>query len=403
MKIAKSFLTTALLLISLYSSAQGLYDGPWNGKLSLGDYSLTIAFNIGEKTTMDSPDEGVRGVPAEASVSPAGVLEIRVPSLNISYSGLLRGDIIAGTFTQNGQSLPLTLNRGELKRVRKQTPQPPFPYETVDYRFTNGDALLCGTLSLPQGWNRSTPCVIMVTGSGSQNRDEELMDHKPFAVIADALARCGIASLRYDDRGFAESTGDVKKATTKTFAEDAAAGIDSLHKSFDHVGVIGHSEGGTIAFMLASEGKPDFIVSLAGMADRGDSTVFRQSFKGALLYGMSDEQAEAVAQSTLQTFMKSGLPWTDYFVNLDPREFIPSIKCPALVLNGEKDVQVIPEFNAEIVRKLLPAADVRIYPDLNHLFQHCTTGAVLEYANIEETFSQEVLDDIIAWIRDLYK
>jgi pimeloyl-ACP methyl ester carboxylesterase len=187
------------------------------------------------------------------------------------------GESIMGTFKQHGQSFPLTIKPGLLKRNRPQTPAMPYPYQTQEVSFNNGDAILKGTLVIPENASRQTPVLLMVTGSGLQNRDEEIFEHKPFAVIADALARAGIATLRYDDRGFGESTGDVVNCTTEDLKNDAFAGVQLLRSRFDKVGVIGHSEGGTIALMLAAEKKVDFIVSLAGMAVSGKETLLWQN------------------------------------------------------------------------------------------------------------------------------
>ena len=232
------------------------------------------------------------------------------------------------------------------------------------------------------------------------------MEHKPFAVLSDALARSGISSLRYDDRECGGSTGVFDDATTADFASDAAAAVRYLRgRGFSKVGLIGHSEGGSIAFMLAGaenkdNGTPDFIVSLAGMADRGDSTIIRQTTRMFVLQGVPEKVAGFAAKMTYKKIAGGDQKWMDYFLALDPAPYIQRIECPVLALNGEKDSQVIPEYNLSKIQALCPAADCRLYPELNHLFQHCKTGLSSEYAHIEETMSEEVLGDICSWISE---
>lgn len=239
--------------------------GTWSGKIEVQGMKLPLVFHLNEENpTMDSPDQGARGIPIAVERDATGKITIKISSIGATYEGQWTSGEIVGTFRQWGTSLPLTLVPGEEKVNRPQTPKAPFPYTTEEVSFTNGNAVLRGTLVLPAGHTKKTPVLIMVTGSGLQNRDEEIFEHKPFAVIADALARAGIATLRYDDRGFGESTGDIINCTTEDLKNDALSGIRLLRERFDKVGVIGHSEGGTIALLLAAEGKADFIVSLAG-------------------------------------------------------------------------------------------------------------------------------------------
>ena len=200
-------------LISLFSIGIKAQDsglkGAWTGKLNVYGNELTLVFHFnGEDCTLDSPDQGVKGVPAKLERTVTGI-KVAVPSINASYEGVNMGESIMGTFKQHGQSFPLTIKPGLLKRNRPQTPAMPYPYQTQEVSFNNGDAILKGTLVIPENASRQTPVLLMVTGSGLQNRDEEIYEHKPFAVIADALARQGIATLRYDDRGFGESTGSL--------------------------------------------------------------------------------------------------------------------------------------------------------------------------------------------------
>ena len=219
----KKYIISAILLfsIALFSHAQ---TGTWSGKLDVQGTKISLVFHLDEENpTMDSPDQGAKGIPIEVTRTAAGSITIKVPSIGATYEGLWLIKQIAGTFKQMGASLPLTLTPGEEKLNRPQTPKGPFPYAQEEVSFANGDAVLKGTLVLPEGYGRKTPVLIMVTGSGLQNRDEEIYEHKPFAVIADALARNGIATLRYDDRGFGESTGDLVHCTTEDMKNDAAS------------------------------------------------------------------------------------------------------------------------------------------------------------------------------------
>ena len=316
----------------------------------------------------------------------------------------MKGDEIVGTFTQ-GMAFPLTLKRGEEKLKRPQNPMEPFPYKTEEVTFTNATdkATLVGTLSYPIAYKKGkTPVVLMVTGSGQENRDEEIFGHKPFLVIADYLARHGVASLRYDDRGFGKSTGgDVKHATTADFARDAASGIEFLRtlKCFSKVGVLGHSEGGSIAFMLGAKGKVDFVISMAGIGVRGDTALTAQANR--LLELSGQPMRLSTLQYRVNAYMKKS-PWLNFFMDYDPSGDISKTLCPVMAINGERDVQVISSLNLIGIKGHLtenPKNFVKEYPALNHLFQHCTTGNVSEYRMIEETISPEVLEDIVRFIK----
>lgn len=283
----------------------------------------------------------------------------------------------------------------------------------------------------------------MVTGSGPQNRDEEFCEHKPFAVIADFLARNGIASLRYDDRDTGKSTGNFLTSSTFTFKDDAVSGIEFLRSvgCIGPVGVLGHSEGGSIAFIIGAEGKADFIISLAGMAISGKETMMRQNSHSLdnlklsdtdktnslkmieLVFGAMAAQAKQgkpapididaliadnglkVPQEIVQSVkmsQKSRGPWVDTFVTLNPREYLGMVKCPLLAVNGEKDTQVYPD-NLTVIKELVPHAEILLMPGLNHLMQHAVTGEVSEYSEISETISPEVLDAIVQFVKNTFK
>lgn len=408
--------------------------GTWSGKLEVSGTQLPLVFHLdGDNPTLDSPAQGARGIAIQVERPVTGVISVKIPSIGAAFDGMWTGKTIYGTFKQMGVSLPLTLSPGEDKPNRPQTPIAPFPYTQEEVSFANDDAVLKGTLVIPNGATRKTPVLVMVTGSGLQNRDEELFDHKPFAVIADAFARAGIATLRYDDRGYGESTGDVTFSTTEDFKNDALAGVEFLRNRFDHVGVLGHSEGGTIALMIASEGKCDFVVSLAAGLVSGKETLLRQN-RTALQDGNYSNEvvdtyckllseafdacktgtppppaSEAQLPATLKQNYQAVLaqlrsPYLSYFVQLDMRPRLAAVKCPVLALNGTMDKQVDAISNLDALRTGLsnnPKTRIESCEELNHLFQHCTTGDVAEYSLIEETFSSEVIDSVVQWILSL--
>ena len=403
-----------LLSVTSYGATAGNIEGTWHGTLKLNAMKLSIVMHFSDNAcTLDSPDQGAKGIKGEVREITAEKVDVAFPTLNATYTGMLKDGRIEGTFTQMGYKLPLVLEEGQPVRIRPQTPQPPFPYQTEEVTFVNTEdsASLAGTLTYPVGYNskRKVPVVIMVTGSGLQNRDEELFEHKPFLVIADFLARNGIASLRYDDRGAGLSTGDIEDVTTEGFCRDAAAGIAFLRKTghFSKIGVLGHSEGGSIAFMLAAQKKCDFIVSMAGPGLRGDSIIVEQT--NELLRQQGQPATMTVRQMRLTMLLQKTNPWYDYFVDFDPAPVIKQIKCPALLLNGDKDSQVMAASNIPVIRALLSDNEkhqlpdnqvIKVYPGLNHLFQHCTTGMPAESGSIEETISEEVLHDIAEWIKN---
>ena len=391
------YLTAVLALMALNGAAQNI-SGSWRGVLEVEETHLPLVYNITPdgQCTIDSPSEKVRNIPGEiVYLSPDSVYI--TTTIGFDYAGRLQDGVIHGTFTQNGMSFPMDL---ELMR-RPQTPQPPFPYQTELVKFTNANAgaTLAGTLTVPDG----ARCVLlMVTGSGLQDRDEEIYGHRPFAIIADRLARHGIATLRYDDRATGKSVGGMDaNATTKDFAEDAAAGIEWLRtsKRFKKVGILGHSEGGSIAFMLGAQKRVDFIVSLAGPAVKGDSILLAQNklLRGETAKDLTIEQLREMPQ------IKQS-PWIQWFIDYNPQGDIAKIKCPVMALNGSKDCQVVASQNLPALRRTLPKNKKNIikeYEDLNHMFQHCDTGTPDEYFKIEETFSEEAIADIIDWVKQL--
>lgn len=408
----KALFVIALMAVQTLCAQQTA--GHWLGKLKAGIQELTITLHI-EKTadgkqvcTMGSPDQGVTTIPAEIVYLSDDSVNITVPSLGAAYAARLTGEELHGTFVQRMMPFKLDMRRGELQRNRPQTPKSPYPYNTEEVTFTNNQdtALLAGTICYPVGYEagKRVPVVLMVSGSGQQDRDETLFDHRPFAVIADYLARNGIASLRYDDRGMGGSKGEVMTATSEDFMHDAEAGVEFLRKlkRFGKVGVIGHSEGGMIAFMMGARQSVDFIVSMAGPAQSGDSISAEQTNIIMRQNGYEGNYTAAMMRQN-QKLQKSS-PWIDFFYSYNPQTDIVRIKCPVLALNGEKDTQVSVDSNLETIKQLLPKNKkslCKAYPGLNHLFQHCDKGTLEEYGNIEETISTEVLDDIVTWIKTI--
>lgn len=387
--------------------------GSWTGKLNVGAVSLTLVLNLEQKEgfvaiTLDSPDQGARGIGAYKDYLSDDSVAIHIEALALAYSAKLEDGKLVGTFTQHGQSFPLVLEKGEYHVRRPQEPKAPFPYKTEEITFRNerDGATLAGTLTYPLAYNpqqpKKTPVVLLVSGSGQQNRDEELMGHKPFLLIADYFARYGIATLRYDDRGTGASVGgEVKNATTEDFLCDAAAGIDCLRKlkKFGRVGVLGHSEGGSIAFLLGAKKRTDFIVTLAAPGVKGDTLLVAQANR---ILELSGQPATMTVESFRQDPTAQQMPWMQWFSDYDPSADISKTRCPVFALNGDRDCQVIASQNLRAIERLLtknPLNQCKEYAELNHLFQHCTTGLPTEYSTIEETLSPEVLKDMAQWIR----
>ena len=418
----KTLVALALIMVAVTGWAQvqptSALVGSWSGKLNVGTMSLTLVLNLEQAdgyvvVTLDSPDQGAKGIPTFKDYLSDDSIAVKVEALNMTYCARLKEGKLDGIFTQNGFLLPLVFERGVPEVKRPQNPLSPYPYETEEVTFRNeaDGATLAGTLTWPVGQGttvngqRSKPiAVLLVSGSGQQNRDEELMNHKPFLVIADYLARNGIATLRYDDRATGASVGgDVANATSEDFMRDAQTGLEYLSSrgEFSKVGLLGHSEGGLIAFMLGARKKTDFIVSLAGPGVKGDTLLAAQVNRIMELSGMP---ANMTVREYRQQQVVQEMPWMKWYVDYDPSTDIRKTRCPVFALNGDRDCQVISSLNLTAIEKLLPKSKknlVKEYPGLNHLFQHCTTGLVNEYSQIEETISPEVLEDIVQFINSL--
>ena len=409
MKKVRYFFLILMLTASIQVGAQSL-DGTWKGVLSVGPQKLTLILHVSEterSAKLDVMEQGAKGLPLAVNVMENDSLNVAMTQIGLHYAGRLRNGVIEGTFSQNGFTTQLIFNKGEVVLKRPQEPKPPFPYRVEEVKFDHKEAnvTLAGTLTFPEGYKegQKVPVVLMVTGSGPQNRDEELMGHKPFLVLADRLARHGIASLRYDDRGTGLSTGDFSSVTTAALATDALAGIKYLRglKKFSCVGILGHSEGGSIAYMLGAGGNADFIVSLAGPACKVDTLMMLQLNKLSRLQGAKGDVAHNVAETRQLLLSQDSGPWMKAFLNMDFSQFLKSVKCPVMVLGGSNDLNVPIEFNMKVLKSKLPSNSkdfIKIYPGLNHLFQHSSTGNPLDYVNIEETMSEEVMNDVCTWI-----
>lgn len=428
MKALRTLTSVVFAMMALAANAQ---EGTWNGELNVMGNKVPLVFNFSTNgCTIDSPSQGVNGIQAEKTVKDDGTISVKVGMIGATFEGKMTDGEIKGTYVQNGFPLPLTLKPGKLVVKRPQTPVPPFPYKEESVSFTNAQYTFNGTLTLPENYTKNTPVVLMVTGSGQQDRDEELFSHKPFAVIADALARQGIASLRYDDRGWGDNSVNFADFTTDDFRQDAAAALPLLRKRFNKVGILGHSEGGTIAMMLAAEGKADFIVSLAGMVISGKETLIMQNHQAMTAIGLPKEMVDsycngiskaldeiasgkkaneiniddvpvALKPVTIKALQQADTPYIRHFLTVDVGKLLPKIKCPVLALNGTKDTQVDCDANTTRIEKGLANCkhSIKKIDGVNHLFQHCNTGIVTEYQQIEETISPEVLQEVAKWIK----
>lgn len=420
------------LLLAIYTVAIVAQEGKWSGELSIQGSKIPLVFNFTKDgCTLDSPLQGARGIKARLVNTSDETLKVEIGIINATFEGKKTANEIAGTFTQNGYTFPLTLRQGVTKPNRPQTPKEPFSYTTEEVSFQNGEFTFHGTLTLPKDYNKDTPVLVMVTGSGQQNRDEELMEHRPFAVIADALANNGIATMRFDDRGWEDKNFPWQDYTITDHKADAEACVNMMRERFSHVGIIGHSEGGTIALMMASEGKVDFCISLAGMFVSGKQTIIEQNRdilrNSGLQQGTVDtycdilEKAcndiianknveyseclnmpEALRQNFKASLKQLSTRYMHDFLSVDIRESLPNVKCPVLALNGKKDTQVNCYVNLDALEKGLTSCSHEIiaFDGLNHLFQHCKSGLFNEYNTIEETIAPEVLHKITDWLKN---
>ena len=462
--VSLSILLAAFMLTNSLSAQnainKSILPGSWFGKISTNGVDLRLVFNLklnDKDSLIATADQGAKNIPLGRVILTDKKLAIKAPTLIGEYNGTITGDsTIDGTWTQRG--VTFTVNLKKLKTafevIRPQEPKPPFPYTSEEVTFTNNkfNIRLAGTLTMPAG-NGPFKCAILITGSGAQNRNEELMGHKPFLVIADYLSRNGIAVLRYDDRGVGGSQGNYSEATSEDLSTDAEAAFLFLKNypkiNQKEIGLIGHSEGGLIApIVAASNPAIGFIVSLAGPGVTGQQIIIRQSEDISKLSGESEhqikestealkkrfailrkekdnkkaelkiialykenlekkktskEETEKAVNVFKKQFGADSYTWFRYFIMTDPAMYWKNVECPVLALNGEKDIQVSAKENLPAIEKTLKSAGNKTVktvklPELNHLFQHCKTGLPAEYATIEETFSPEALKIIADWI-----
>jgi uncharacterized protein len=461
------FLITTLSLTGQKTIEKKSLAGSWLGTLKVNAIELRMVFNIklNEKdsltVTLDSPDQGAKNIPVGPVLMDNESVNIKAPLMLAEYKGKLTTDsTITGNWSQRGMTYPINLTRlkQEFALNRPQEPKPNPPYKSVDVIFTNSKAnniQLAGTLTIPEGAG-PFKAAIMITGSGAQNRNEELLGHKPFLVIADWLTRNGIAVLRFDDRGVAKSQGSQYGATSLDFSTDVEAAVDFLKQQKDinpkAIGLIGHSEGGLIAPIVASKrNEIAFIVSLAGPGVTGQQIILKQSGDISRLSGVSDEDIKKSGEtnnklfavlkkekdnktaeekiialykeilekdktsaddinkavsSLKSSFGESSYTWMRYFLFTDAASFWKKVKCPVLALNGEKDLQVSADENLSAIEKAVKSNGNKSVkaiklPGLNHLFQHCQKGLPAEYGQIDETFSPEALKIMSDWINEI--
>lgn len=442
-------------------------ENTWVGVLEVAGMQFDIILHVtktdnGIQTKMDIPKQGATGLKADESTYVDGAYTAAWSTPGIRIEGKINEEgQLETTFIQGPYNIPIVFKAekefSKLPRMeRLQDPKPEFNYQIEEVEFYNSkdSVKLAGTFTSPHGVSQP-PVVILVSGSGQQNRDEELFGHKPFWVIADYFANQGIAVLRYDDRGVGGSDAgkDLTKATTLDFARDAEAALDYLKKrGYKHIGILGHSEGALIGAIIAAKRKDvDFLISMAGPGVPGDELLAMQTYKANIAMGVDeevaqlngrvtaniakfakeykgdnltqamttrlkllieddsltsvlpDEQKEQIISSSVQMM---STPWMVQFVKLDPAEYLKKVKCPVLVLNGSLDVQVPADENIAAIQQALMKAKnknvtVHKIEGLNHLMQPATTGAPAEYAQIEITIERSVMEMMAEWIKGL--
>ncbi|QJD94889.1 alpha/beta hydrolase [Mucilaginibacter robiniae] len=468
----KLFITLTLIIIAFSLHAQSLV-GTWYGTLNVQGNKIPLVFHInktGDAYTgsMDSPTQGANGLPATATAVTGNQITIDLAKFGIKYVGTYHPDSnqIAGNFLQGGGSFPLNLSANKplgIKSALAARPQDPtsFPYHREDVTFTNPKAgnRLAGTLTLPPN-GKASKIVVFITGSGPENRNEEIAqyNHRPFLVWSDWLTRQGIATLRYDDRGIDQSTGDYATATTADLADDAEAAVNYIHSRTDlkqlTVGLIGHSEGGMIAPMVASRNaNVKFLVLLAGpgvpinelmvqqnasfmrlagtpadVIQRNEATnqklyaaakqyqnlpdsAFKAQLATVLYQDFHNYPAGALGNNKLEDVVNSSVnaisnPWFRYFITFKPADYLTKIKCPVLAINGTLDMQVNSTTNLAAIKTNLQKAGNKNHQEvamlgLNHLFQQAKTGSTTEYSEITETANPAALQKVSSWINQL--
>jgi hypothetical protein len=405
--------------ICLLAALAGI-EGQWLGTLDAGPLKLRLVLKVRQAETglaaaLDSVDQGAKDLPIDSIRVDGEAVRFEMKRLRAAFAGRRTGDEITGEWTQGGATLPLVFRRVEQAPVlqRPQEPKRPFAYREMEAVFENKKAgiQLAGTLTLPRGQG-PFPAVVLLSGSGPQDRDEAVFGHRPFLVWSDHLTRLGIAVLRYDDRGVGKSGGKFADATTADFADDAEAALEFLKRRSEidpkRIGLVGHSEGGIIAPMVAAR-RADvaFLVLLAGSGVTGEQLLYRQGELLGRAAGASRQQLDEQRRMQEKTFAGPNQPaWLRFFLTYDPAPALRKVTCPVLAMNGELDRQVDPDQNLPAIEAALKAGGntgVRIVklPKLNHLFQTVQTGALSEYAATEETLAPAALKTASDWIRSI--
>lgn len=456
----KTIIILTLVLISVNVSSQDI-TGNWTGSLNLQETSLRLVFNIKKNdstyvSTMDSPDQHAFGLPTTRTTFEDNKLEIVASGLGVFYKGIHENDSIIGTFSQAGILFPLTLYRSiEPVINRPQTPKEPLSYISKEVTINNNSSniSLSATLTVPNSTGLF-PAIVLIAGSGPNDRDETFFGHKPFFVISGYLTRNGFAVLRYDKRGVRKSTGEYSKATINDFLSDAKCAFEFLKNCEEidssKIGLIGHSEGGIIASMVASENNDvKYLILMAAPGTKGIEIVLDQNENSMRYQGFEPETIDKI-QVTNKEIFHSLLEWTGSendrtalsdklsylwqqlpiliklkvekepylrtqfnamitpgyrsFLATNPEDYLSNISCPVLSINGENDVQVPAIKNLEAIKRLIQTSgnykiETKLYPELNHLFQKSITGQPDEYVTIEQSFSPQVLSDITNWLK----
>jgi pimeloyl-ACP methyl ester carboxylesterase len=423
-----------LTILSVYTAAaQG---GDWVATLTFGPVKLRLALHLDSPPMLDSLDQDAFGLALTKLVRAERLVSFEVPRLRSKFAGTLSpdGSRIQGEWTQRGGALPLTFERGNF---RPQEPRPPYSYNAEDVTIASGGIRLSGTLTQPRSPGPH-PAVVLINGSGPQDRDYTVSGHRPFLVWADYLTRRGFAVLRSDDRGVGGSGGKLLDATDEDFARDVLAELEWLQRRKDidaaRIGLLGHSEGSLVASIAASQSRDvAFAVLLAGPAVSGQRILFAQAERVGHVLGVPENMAATHREALhkLLTMARAGASrrdmqvalsrqlaqlsdgeamvlkgqlggqidvaasrWFRFLVDFDPREALQGIACPVLALYGDRDVQVPPDLNAGAMRAALKRGTVEVVPGLNHMLQHAGSGSPLEYATIEETVAPEVLERV---------
>ncbi|KAF5031952.1 X-Pro dipeptidyl-peptidase [anaerobic digester metagenome] len=461
----KIFIIVSLLFVSMVMNAQSPFAGIWQGTLDEDKFDFLVVFRISEdgsklKGTMDIPQQLIVDYKSIKIKGENDSLTVDLAAFKATYKAVRKSDSLLGIWYQSGQETPLnmalTTEDKAFRMNRPQTPQPPYPYICKDVTFVNKKAKikLAGTLTIPDTTN-VWPVVVLVSGSGPQDRNEELLKHQPFLIIADYFTRNGIAVLRYDDRGVGKSEGKFNEATTADLSSDAGSAVSFL-KTLPYIdkkaiGMLGHSEGGVIVLMQASQNKSlRFVISMAGVSIPCLQLLVMQNDKIMEGYGaeedirdffwnfntalynlvltetnndtlrsksvklfeesaatLSDEQKKEYGLTDTYVnamLMQLTTPWFKYFLSIIPSNYIKKIRTNVLAINGSKDVQVpadanIEAFNTYFVQQPGIYKETHVFPGLNHVFQPCTTGMTSEYAMIETTIDPQVLEYMTAWIK----